>query len=228
MAAATPLAAQEAGKIAEVISVNGEGEANAAPDMAMVSTGVVTQAESAKAALDENNAAMQKILASLKQHGIAGKDTQTTSFHVSPVYKQSPESVTKPEVVAYQVQNQVQVRVRNLASLGEVLDALVQAGSNQISGISFGIGDPTGILNEARSRAIRDAKTRADVYAQAAGGAVGEVRQISEPQIDQPRPMFAAAQARGFAGSVPIATGEQEYHVTVRVVYALQPSSGSE
>jgi uncharacterized protein len=228
MAAAAPLSAVESAEIAKVIRVAGEGEASAAPDMATINSGVVTQADSAKAALDQNSTAMQKILATLKQHGIAEKDVQTANFHVNPVYKQSPEGVTRPEVVAYQVQNQVRMRVRNLASLGEVLDALVQAGSNQIHGISFDIGDSTGVLNEARSRAIRDAKTRAEVYAQAAGVQVGAVRQISEQPVNPPRPMYVGAEARGLAASVPIATGEQEYRVTVQVVYALEPSDESE
>jgi uncharacterized protein YggE len=115
----------------------------------------------------------------------------------------------------------VQVKIRNLAWLGQALDALVSAGSNQVSGISFGIGDPTGILQEARNRAIRDAKSRADVYAQAAGVAVGEVRQISERPIEPPRPMHVGAEFRAAAASVPIATGEQEYRVTINVVYEL-------
>jgi uncharacterized protein YggE len=226
LATHAPLAAHEVETLPAVIRVTGEGEASAAPDMATINTGVVTQADSAKAALDQNNAVMQKVLATLKQQGIAAKDVQTSSFNVSPVYRQpsrqTDDGATTPEVVAYRVQNEVRVRVRNLASLGEVLDSLVQAGSNQIHGVSFGIGDPAGVLNEARSKAIRDAKNRAEVYAQAAGVAVGLVRQISEQPVDPPRPMYAGAEARAFAASVPVATGEQEFRVTAHVVYELQ------
>jgi uncharacterized protein YggE len=143
------------------------------------------------------------------------------------VYRHDEKGQREPEVIAYRVHNQVRVRVRNLASLGEVLDALVQAGSNQVSGISFGIGNTTGILNEARSQAIRDAKTRAEVYAQAAGVAVGVVRQISEQPLDPPRPMHAGLEFRAAAASVPIATGEQEYRVTVNVVYELQSAAAN-
>jgi len=214
--------AQESEKVQSLIRVAGEGEATAPPDMATIRTGVVSQAETARDALSENNAVMQRIMALLQEHGVAEKDVQTSSFHVSPVYKHDDEGRTEPKVTAYRVVNEVQVRVRNLASLGDVLDALVSAGSNQINGITFDVGDPAGILHEARSHAIRDAKSRADVYAQAAGVKVGRVLQISEQPIDVPRPMQLGMEMRAAATSVPVATGEQEFRVTVNVVYELR------
>jgi uncharacterized protein YggE len=108
--------------------------------------------------------------------------------------------------------------------LGKVLDALVQVGSNQISGISFGIDDPTGVLNQARSRAIADAKMRAQLYAQAAGVRVGKVLTIRESSVPMPRPqnlaLGFAAEARSAA--VPVATGEQELSASVTVVFELE------
>ncbi|MBW3543278.1 MAG: SIMPL domain-containing protein [Planctomycetes bacterium] len=209
---------------ARIISVTGEGRVSAPPDMASIHTGVVTQAETAKQALEQNNSAMQKLMETLKQHNIAEKDVQTSGFNVSPVYRQDERGRREPEVTAYRVQNQVRIRVRNLPELGMVLDALVQAGSNQISGISFDVDDPAGILNQARSRAIRDARSRADVYAQAAGVKVGRVRQISEQPVHIPQPfdqrrMMFAGEA---ASRVPVATGEQDFTVTVHVVYELE------
>ena len=140
------------------ISTTGQGEVSAPPDMATIETGIVSQAASAKDALKANNAAMEKVLQVLKEHHVAEKDIQTVDFSVSPVYKRDERNTQPPEVVAYQVQNRVRVRVRKLADLGDVLDALVQAGSNGILGISFGVDDATGILNQARSRAVRDAQ----------------------------------------------------------------------
>jgi uncharacterized protein YggE len=221
-----PLAAQEVEKLQPLLSVAGEGEATAPPDMATIRTGVVSQAETAKDALNANNAAMQKILALLNEHEIAEKDVQTSSFNVSPVYEHDEQGRTQPKIVAYSVNNKVQVRVRNLPSLGEVLDALVQAGSNQIGGISFDVDDPAGILREARSGAIRDAKSRAEVYAQAAGVKVGRVIQISEQPLDVPRPMQLGMEFRSAAASVPVATGEQEFCVRVNVVYELRQPNG--
>ena len=232
VAVTLPATAQEARRgrdstrFRNVISVAGEGEATAPPDMASIRTGVVSQATTAKEALNQNNAAMQTVLALLKEHKIADKDVQTSSFNVHPVYEQDPQGRTEPNVVAYRVMNEVQVKVRNLSSLGDVLDTLVQAGSNQISGVSFDVDDPSGILDEARSRAIRNAKSRAEVYAQAAGVTVGRVLQIFEQPVDPPRPMQMAMEFRGAASSVPVATGEQEFQVTVNVVYELRRREG--
>lgn len=207
------------------ISVTGTGKVSAPPDMATIQTGVVTQADAAGAALKSNNEAMRKIMDVLKEHGIADKDVQTSSFNVHPVYRHDPEGRREPEVTGYRVHNQVSVKVRNLPKLGEVLDALVQAGSNQVSGVSFGVDDPDGILDQARSRAIADARSRAQVYAQAAGVKVGRVLSISEqpPQMPGPMPMGRMA-FQAEAASVPIATGEQDFQVTVYLAYALEDS----
>lgn len=223
--AASPAMAAENNNddVARIISVTGEGEATAPPDMATVTTGVETQAETAGAALDKNNRVMQKLLAVLEKQGVAKKDVQTVNFSVRPIYDRDEDGRREPKVIAYRVENQVQVHVRKLDSLGKILDALVAAGSNRISGISFGIDDPSKILAEARASAIHNAKARAKTYAKAAGVAVGRVLQISEQTSNPPQPMrFGVATASLRAGTVPIATGEQEYHVTVNVIYELK------
>lgn len=202
------------------IRVTGEGQASAAPDMATVQTGVVTQAATAKDALAANNKAMEGILSTLKSHRVASKDVQTSQFHLQPVYKHDEKGRTPPEVIAYQVTNQVQVRVRKLANLGEVLDALVKAGSNQVSGVSFGLADPVPVLDDARATAIADARRRAQLYAKAAGVRVGKVQTIDEQPVHQPL-RFLNVQA-GAADAVPVAPGENEYRVTVHVVFVLE------
>lgn len=228
-AVGTMLHSASAEESARTISVTGEGEATASPDMATIETGVVTQAKTAEEALEANNEQMEQIMDALAEYRIAQKDIQTSNFNVNPVYKHDRQSGREPEVVAYRVQNQVQVHVRELSRLGDVLDELVQAGSNRISGIRFGVDDETGLLNQARSRAVRDAKSRADVYAQAAGVEVGRVLQISEQPVHVPRPQQLSMQAaRAEASRVPVATGEQEFRVTVHVVYELQEARGAD
>ena len=218
---ALPVVADE--QVTRTISVSGEGKEAVPPDMATIHTGVVTQAVKARESLDANNEAMDRILAALEAHNIATRDIQTSSFNVRPEYKRGPRGQQQSEIVGYRVTNQVRVRVRNLPDLGEVLDALVGAGSNQVSGISFGIDDPTGPLNEARKRAIVDARSRAELYAQAAEVTVGKVISISEQSVAIPRPQHVArAFAAEAAGAVPVATGEQELRATVHVVYTLE------
>ena len=219
LAAAGPALADEPSR---TIGVTGEGKATAPPDMATIQTGVVTQAPTASRALAANTEAMERIMAVLKRQNVASKDIQTSSFHVQPNYRRDVRGRTLREIVGYQVTNQLRVRVRNLPTLGEVLDALVQAGSNQVSRIAFGIDNPTGVLNQARSRAVGDARSRAQLYAQAAGVKLGKVLRINEGTAQLPRPEFLGRQmAMQQAAAVPIATGEQEIQVRLGIVFAL-------
>ena len=206
-----------------VISVTGEGKAAAPPDMAVIRTGVVTYRPTATEALSANNESMKKILEVLKTFNIASKDIQTSGFNVSPESKRDERGRTQPEIIGYRVTNQASVKVRNLDDLGKVLDSLVRAGSNQLSGVSFGLEDPTSILNQARNRAVADARSRAELYAQAAGVQLGKVLTISEQPIEMPRPQpFVRAMAMESVSSVPVATGEQEVHARIHMVFALE------
>ena len=206
-----------------VISVTGEGKAAAPPDMAVIRTGVVTYRPKATEALSANNESMKKILEVLKTFNIASKDIQTSGFNVSPESKRDERGRTQPEIIGYRVTNQASVKVRNLDDLGKVLDSLVRAGSNQLSGVSFGLEDPTSILNQARNRAVADARSRAELYAQAAGVQLGKVLTISEQPIEMPRPQpFVRAMAMESVSSVPVATGEQEVHARIHMVFALE------
>jgi len=206
----------------QTISVIGQGKASAPPDMAEIQTGVVTHMDTATEALSANNEAMEKILGILKTHKIASKDIQTSDFSVNPEYKRDDRGRRQPEIVGYRVTNQVRIHMRRLEELGKVLDALIRTGSNQVSGVSFGIDDPTDVLNQARKRAIVDARSRAELYAQAAGVRVGKVLVISEQPIEVPRPKhMERILAAGADSSVPVATGEDEFHVRVHVVFSL-------
>ena len=205
------------------ISVTGQGMAAAPPDMAIIQTGVVTTGPTAANALSANNEAMDNILDVLKTHNVASRDVQTSSFNVSPEYKRDERGRTQPGIVGYRVTNQVRVKVRKLTDLGNVLDALVRAGSNQVSGVSFDVDEPTGVLNQARKRAIADARSRAELYAQAAGVRLGKVLTISEQTIQFPQPRhFAPSLAKEAVSSVPVATGEEEFRVRIHMVFDLE------
>jgi hypothetical protein len=210
--------------LGRTISVSGQGKATAPPDMATIHSGVVTQASTAAQALDANSEAMTRLIAVLQERNIAAKDIQTSNFQVNPEYKPVPRGQTEPQIGGYRVTNQVRVQVRNLPELGGILDALVKAGSNNLTGISFGIAEPTGILDEARNVAISDARRRARLYAQAAGVRVGRVMTISEQPPSLPRPQMMMARSLAFeqASDVPVATGEQELQATVFVVFELE------
>ena len=148
------------------------------------------------------------------------KDIQTTSFNINPRFERQPNG-TQGKIIGYEVTNRVQVKVRKVDELGEILDALVTAGSNRISGISFSIADPTALTDEARKSAIEDAKRKADLYAEAAKVKVGKVLTISENTISQPSPNLRASSFKAEADSVPIAAGELTIRVSVFVLFEI-------
>lgn len=215
-----------ADEIPRTITVTGQGKAASPPDMATINSGVATTAATAKEALAANNVAMEKLMEVLKSRGIESKDIQTSGFGVYPEYaRRNPGqrgSNNEARITGYRVNNNVTVRVRNLPRLGEILDALVESGSNRISGVSFSISEPRAIQNKARMDAVDDARGRAELYAQATGARVGKVIAISEQPIRQPQPVFGARMvAADMASSVPVATGEQQVSATVNVIYEL-------
>jgi uncharacterized protein YggE len=204
------------------VRVSGEGKATAPPDLATIHTGVVTQAASAAEAVTANNKAMERVNAALKGFGILPKDVQTSNFDVRPLPKLGPDGRQLREIMGYQVTNQVRVRVREIARLGEVLDGLVQAGSNQVAGISFDVADSKAVLDQARRNAIADARRRAQVYAQEAGVKVGKVHTISEQSLQPPQPLFFGRGEAATAQAVPVSPGEHEVQVHVNVVFDLE------
>jgi len=211
------------------IQVSGLGQVNSRPDIATISTGVTTEAKEAREALSDNNESMAAILKLLKQLGIAEKDVQTSGFNIHPVYSRDRQQQAAPQITGYRVQNDVRVRVRQIDELGKVLDALVSAGSNRISRISFGVDDTHDLLQQARRLAVADAKERATVYADASGTRVGKVLSISEhttgpPVMRQPR-SFHLPSSMAAAASVPVATGELDFSATVHMVFALEDAA---
>jgi uncharacterized protein YggE len=187
--------------------------------MAQIQVGVVTEAPLAAKALKDNNEAMARLFSTLDGRGIARKDVQTSNFSVVPQYKRGPHGEQLPEVVGYRVSNQVAVKVRKLDSLGQVLDEVVQQGANQVQGVSFSVAEPTPLLDDARRKAMADARRKAELYAKEAGVAVGRVLLIQEGTPHLPGPILSGL-ARAEAG-VPIAEGEQEFGAGITVTYAI-------
>ena len=203
------------------ISVTGEGLVTAAPDMVTVTVGVVSQGKDAAAALAANNAAMAALTDVLDDFDVAERDRRTSNFSISPRYERRSNDGRAPEITAYEVNNQVTVGYRDIERVGRLLDAVVGSGGNRINGLVFGNEDETGYRDEARKLAIGDARRKATLYAEAAGGAVGKVLSIAEAGTPQPRPMLRGAVAMAEAASVPISEGENEFRAVVNVVFEL-------
>jgi uncharacterized protein YggE len=217
---AAPASAHE--ELERRLVVGGTGEASARPDLAVISAGVVVQADTASAALAENTRTMNAVLEQLSASGLAEEDVQTSQFSVMPLYEQQrpdPETIESPRIIGYQVSNQVTARVRDLDRLGAVLDALVSAGANSVYGPSFELADPEPLLEQARDAAVADALAKAKRYAAAAGVKLGKIVSIEESgSYAPPRPMM---RTEAMASDVPIAPGQTELSANVTMVFAI-------
>lgn len=211
------------------ISIEGRGEVMATPDTAFITSGVTSQGATARAALDANTLAMNEVITTLKAAGIEAKDIQTSGFSVNPnyVYSDARDAngyTLPPKINGYQVYNTVTVRVRDLASLGSVLDKAVTVGANTINGVSFSVADPSDLYDQARKAAFADARAKAELYAGVAGLELESVRSINESQGFPPPPqpyMMAEAKAGAADMAVPVEAGELTFGINVSVTWDL-------
>ena len=205
------------------VTVSATGTVSATPDEASIATGVSSEAKTAREALSKNNEAMKKLIGEFKGKGIEAKDIQTSQFNIEPVYVY-PKEGQPPQITGYRAHNMLNVRVRDLDKLGEVLDHVVTVGANQMNGISFNVSKAETLKDEARKEAMANALRRAKLYAAAAGAEVGEIVQISEEVVfSGPQPM-AFKQARGMAAeaAVPVERGSQELEARVTATWRLK------
>lgn len=221
--AASPAMAQTGATAPRSIAVTGEGRVAVAPDMAMVSIGVTTEADTAREALDANNSQLAAALAAIKAAGIEDRDIQTAGLSLGPRYDYNRSgSDGAPAVTGFVAANTLTVRVRALDALGGLLDAVVSDGANTLGGISFGLQDPEPVLDAARKAAVTDARRKAELYATVAGVALGAVQTIAEQSgYMPPAPMALAEASYTKGGSVPVAGGEVAVVATVSIVWAM-------
>jgi len=216
---ALPAAAET---VPATIAVTGEGKVDMAPDMAMLSLGVTSQADTAAAALKANSDGLSGALDRLKAAGVEDRDIQTSGLSLHPNIDYS-SSGREPQVRGYTASNMLTVRLRDLSVLGQTLDAVVTEGANTLNGLSFGLQNPDEATDEARRRAVADAAHKAALYAEAAGVTLGRIVTISEQgNYGGPQPMMMAeARFAKDAGSVPVASGEISIGATISVVYEI-------
>ena len=215
------------------ISVVGRGQVPATPNLADVSVGVSTQAQTAKGALAKNSETMTSLHNSLKEKGVEAKDIETTQFYVYPVYsqpspRQPPGEEFTPRVVGYRVVNMVKVTVRQIDKLGDLLDLVVKSGANEVHGINLRVDNDNELLDRARKLAMADAKRKAELLAKEADVTLGMPWQIIENGTEAPQywSVPAPTQMSGVspAPRAPIATGEREVSVTIQISYEIVPS----
>lgn len=216
-ALASPVAAQS-DKVANLINVTGDGEVTVTPDLAVLNAGVTTTAKTSRDASQGNARIMTEVMQALKALGIAEKDIQTSRLSLTPIFEGNVK-VSERRITGFQASNKVNIEIRDLNRISDVVDRVVAAGANDISGIRFTVTSPSKPLDQAREAAIADARRKAELYARAAGVKLGMPVSISEQGAAMPRPvimMRSAAEA-----STPVSIGDEVLRVSVSVSYEL-------
>jgi len=225
---AAPASAQSAPTVpivadATVLDVVATGEVSRTPNIATLRAGVVTQAPTASAASKENATRMSQVIASLRAAGIAPRDIATASVNLAPQYRYADNQ--PPAITGYQATNTVSITFRDIAKSGAALDALVEAGANQIDGPQLSIDQPEAALDAARVEAVTRARARAELYAKAAGMRVDRIASIGEQgenRGDQPRPPMLYARAAKADSTTEVLAGETEVSATIVVRFLLK------
>jgi len=204
------------------LEISATGEATRVPDVAIITAGVVTRAASARAALAQNAARMDRVRAALKSAGIADRDIQTSNISLNPEYRYVQDKA--PQLIGYSASNQLSVRFRDIAKSGDILDALVAEGANSINGPNLTIDKPEEALDEARTKAVGVGRARAELYARALGMRVVRLVSVSESGggYPVPPPMPVMMEARAQAASTKIDPGEQKLSVSLGMVFELR------
>lgn len=218
----TTLVAQPA--MRETISVTGMGRSNVAPDRVTFNVAVQTVGQTVDEAVNENNSKVAAVIAALKKSGARDGDIRTSNFSIYP--QQDYQQGKLPRILGYNVSNSITVSRPNPAEASKLLQAAINAGVNQSSGLSFEVSDPNRGRDAGLKAAFDDAKSKASLLAQAAGRALGPAISISEGsgviQPPPPRPYGIAMAAKAEVSEVPVEAGTQENTYTVSVVFELR------
>jgi len=207
-----------------LISLSVTESIESAPDIATLSTGVQTNAPTAQEAMRQNAALMDKLIAAVTRSGVERKDIQTSGINLSPQYDYSNRgNGQQPRFLGYQASNQLTLTIRHIDKAGELIDTMVAAGATNLSGPNFAIADPAAQLDQARTKAVQTAQTRANLYAQAAGYRSARLVSISEGgNYEPPRPMPRMAMAVQQDAATQVEPGQVSSAITLNVRYVLE------
>jgi uncharacterized protein len=207
-----------------MLTLTGEGSAEAKPELAILQVGVAVTAKVAKDALAENSRLLAAALNAAKEAGIEPRDLQTSGLSLRPDIVRA-EKWPHREVIGYQVNNLVTMRVRDIEKLGGLLDKLVVLGINDIRNITFSVANPAPLVEQARAAAIKDVMDKAQKVAEAANLKIVRVLDLNEGGVDtpSPRPFVLARAASAPRPDVPVEAGELVYRARVNAVFEIAP-----
>jgi uncharacterized protein YggE len=219
-----PAMAQSASGSAPVnsVTVSGTGKASGAPDVAYINLGVDTRDADVSKAVEQSNKDIASIMDAVRGAGVDAKDIQTTNFNVYPEDQIDPQTNAPTGKRVYHVQNMLNITVRDISKVGAVIDAGLKAGASSINGLDFGIADTSKLEQDARLKAVDDARRRAEQLAAAFGLKVGDPIIISESFGGIPPMPYYNRDAMGGAGAATqISPGQLSVSVQVDVTFIL-------
>lgn len=204
------------------LDVSGTGTVYLTPDIAYLYIGVHTEEPAIATAVSNNNTQTTALVDALKNAGVAEVDIQTSNFSV---YKSYDKLTDQQTGTPYAVDNTVYVTVRDLTTLGSLLNTAVEAGANNINSITFDVADKTAAMTQARQKAMANASSLASELAQTAGVQLAEIQNVSYSDYS-PNPysygMGGGGGAEAANASVPIQPGLTQITVTVSVTYSIK------
>lgn len=217
-----PPVSHAAGIEPPLLSVSGQGIAQAAPDEAIVTISVTNHAADAKTAQQVNASKAAAIQNAIKALGIDDKDIQTHNYSFYPTY--SSERGQGNEINGYQASNSILVTIRDLELVGRVIDTALGYGANQISSLDFRIRNTEKLRKEALTAAIRDARNKADIIAQGLGMRIVGIKTVSEDTGSighRTYSMAMLAKSNTMENSTPIEAGTLTLDASVHIDYIL-------
>ncbi|MFZ6015515.1 MAG: SIMPL domain-containing protein [Patescibacteria group bacterium] len=210
--------------VRDTITINGQGEVDAKPDLTTITLGVVTEGETVEVIQTENTNKMNSIIDMVKGLGIAADDIKTLNFSVSPLYDWTDGERIE---AGYEISQNVQIKVRDEANTSKVLAEAGKLGANQVGGLNFTIDDPTKFEQQARLKAIKDAESKAQELADELGMDLVRVVSFSEAGGGSPAPMYDMMERTMSAGmemmpEPKIETGTQKVTSYVSVTFEVR------
>ncbi len=224
-----PAAAQDtSGAMQRMVSVSGEGTVTVAPDQATARFGIVTEAEEAESARQQNAEAARQAMNAVRDLGVPERKIRLETLRLQPRYEYN-DNGRRREQVGFEAVRQVVVELDSLDLLPTLIARVVQEGANQLNGVQYGLQDRDAVRDEALQEAVRNARAKAQLLTNALDVSLGRVMQISEQSFSFPQPrmmMDAMAVRAESAQAAPepeaYAAGEIEVSAAVQVVFALE------
>ena len=206
--------------------VNGSAQILAVPDEATVRLGIVRQSPNAQAAQEQANVVAQEILSAIGKLGVPPNQIQTARIVLSPMYaSRGPESREAPRIVGYSAMNSVSIRLTNLTLIGTVIDAGLKAGANQLEGVQFGLRNDLPSREEALKQAVQEARSKAQVMADALRVKLAEVLEVSEGGVSiTPFAEVAQASRLALSAETPVSPGQIQVQAAVTIRYRISPN----